>query len=226
MILSVHMPKTGGETFALALETAFGPRLLQDYGDRAGFISEEVRQFQKNKFDAMFKKRDDIEQSHDIIHGHFIADKYKNLFKAEQYVAFFRHPMQQAISHYKYLKRQPLRKDATIRSVQETTTFLEFLAHEALPNPQITLMGDVPLDYFSVVATAEAYDQGVVLFNATFGCRVALRERVNVDPETAGAEHELTREERRAVRTYREADIELFQKAKAMFKRLCFSRNL
>jgi hypothetical protein len=226
MILSVHMPKTGGETFALSLGAAFGSRLLQDYGDRAGFISEEVQAFQKTKFEAMLGRRDEIERDHDIIHGHFIADKYKDLFKVEQYVAFFRHPMQQAISHYKYLKRQPPRKDATIRAVQETTSFLEFLAHEALPNPQTTLMGGVPLDHFSVVATAEEYDRGVALFNATFGCRIGLREKVNVDPETAGAEHELTPEERRAVKIYREADIELFQRAKSRFKRLCFARNL
>jgi hypothetical protein len=34
MLISVHIPKTGGTAFGAVLERAYGARLLRDYGDR------------------------------------------------------------------------------------------------------------------------------------------------------------------------------------------------
>lgn len=227
MIISLHVPKTGGETFKLALETAFGPRMRGDYGDMVGFVSDDILRHREKRATAMLEERDEIEQSYDIIHGHFIADKYRGLFRSEQYVAFFRHPMQQAISLYKYLQRQPLRKNPTIRDVQgSNVTFLDFLERQTVTNSQTELVGDVPLESFAMVAVAEEYERGVALFNATFGAKVEITESVNVDPETAGRKHLLTAEEREAVRHHRAADIELYQRAKRMFNRLCVARGL
>lgn len=227
MIISVHMPKTGGETFRDALEAAFGPRMLRDYGDRVGFISDEILRLRRRRARVMRADRDEIERRYDLIHGHFVADKYRGLFLPEQYVAFFRHPMQQAISHYKYLQRIPLRKDPTVRAAQDRQmTFLDFLRHDTVTNPQSELVGAVPLEHFAMVGLSEEYDRGVALFNATFGCTIEVGERVNVDPETAGGKHELSPEERRAVRTHRQADLELYHRAKRMFYRLCEARGL
>lgn len=227
MIISVHMPKTGGETFRDALDVTFGPRMLRDYGDRVGFVSDEIMRHRQKRAEAMMADRDEIERSYDVIHGHFIADKYRGLFRAEQYVAFFRHPMQQAISHYKYLQRMPVRKDPTISAVQDPEmSFLDFLRHETVTNSQTELVGSVPLEHFTVVALAEEFDRGVALFNATFGCAVKIGERTNVDPQTAGQKHELSTEERDAVRKYREADLKLYRHAKRIFHRLCEARGL
>ena len=227
MIISLHVPKTGGETFKLALETAFGPRMLSDYGDMVGFISDDILRHREKRAAAMREKRDEIEQRHDIIHGHFIADKYRGLFRTEQYVAFFRDPMQQAISLYKYLQRQPLRKNPTIRDVQGAdVTFLDFLERETVTNSQTELVGSAPLESFAMVALAEEYERGVALFNATFGCRVEITESVNVDPDRVGPRHPLTAAEREAVQNHRRADIELYQRAKQKFNRLCIARGL
>lgn len=227
MIISVHMPKTGGETFGHALEAAFGPRILRDYGDRVGFISDDIKRHRQKRAEAMREERDEIEQRYDIIHGHFVADKYRGLFRTEQYVAFFRNPIQQAISHYKYLHRIPIRKDPTIRDVQgPEVTFLDFLKRETVTNAQTELMGAVPLEHFAMVAISEEFDRGVALFNATFGCAIEIGERANVDPETAGEEHVLSPEERRAVRIHRQADLELYHRARRRFRRLCAARGL
>ena len=227
MIISLHMPKTGGETFKLALENTFGPRMRSDYGDMVGFVSDDIFRHREKRAVAMLEERDEIERNHDIIHGHFIADKYRGLFRTEQYVAFFRHPMQQAISLYKYLQRQPLRKNPTIRDVQGSdVTFLDFLERKTVTNSQSELVGAVPLESFAMVAVAEEFERGVALFNATFGCNVDIKESVNVDPETAGRKHTLSPEEREAVREHRAADIELYQQAKRMFNRLCVARGL
>jgi len=105
-------------------------------------------------------------------------------------------------------------------------TFLDFLRHDTVTNPQSELVGSVPLEHFAMVGLSEEYDRGVALFNATFGCTIEVGERVNVDPETAGGKHEISPEERRAVRTHRQADLELYHRAKRMFYRLCEARGL
>lgn len=227
MIISVHVPKTGGETFRDALEAAFGPRVLRDYGDRGGFVSDQILRVRRRRARAARADRDEIERRYGVIHGHFIADKYRGLFHPEHYVAFFRHPMQQAVSHYKYLRRIPLHNDPTIRAAQDPEmTFVDFLKQETVTNSQSELVGSVPLEHFAMVALSEDYDRGVALFNATFDCAIEVKERVNVDPQAAGRKHELSPEERRAVRTYRQADIELYQRAKRIFHRLCEARGM
>ncbi|MBA3810180.1 MAG: hypothetical protein H0X27_00745 [Caulobacteraceae bacterium] len=227
MILSVHMPKTGGETFRDALEAAFGPRVLRDYGDRGGFVSDQILRVRRRRARAARADRDEIERRYDVIHGHFIADKYLGLFHPEHYVAFFRHPMQQAISHYKYLRRIPPHNDPTIRAAQDPEmTFVDFLKQDTVTNCQSELIGSAPLEHFAVVALSEEFDRGVALFNATFGRAIEVKERTNVDPQTAGRKHVLSPEERRAVRTHRGADLELYQRAKRTFHRLCEARDL
>jgi hypothetical protein len=227
MIISLHVPKTGGETFRDCLEAAFGPRLLRDYGDRVGFLSDAIVRHRRQRAQEMLEARGDIEQRYDIIHGHFRADKYRGLFRAEQYVAFFRDPMQQAISHYKYLRRIPLQTEPAIRDAQAPElTFVDFLARESVTNSQAELVGSVPLERFTMVALAEEFDRGVALFNATFGCALETGVPTNVDPDTAGRPHVLSPEERRAVRTYRQADFEVYHQARRIFRRLCAARGL
>ena len=48
----------------------------------------------------------------DVIHGHFIADKYLGLFPQTDVIAFFRDPCQQALSNYFFMQNNPnLAKD-------------------------------------------------------------------------------------------------------------------
>ena len=226
MILSVHMPKTGGETFGQALAEAFGPRMLRDYGDRAGFDAPHIRRARLERNLAARARRDALERDYDVIHGHFVADRYRGLFQPEHYVAFFRNPFQQAVSHFRYLQRSPRRADPLIAGLQgRDVTFVDYLRRESVINAQSDLMGAVPLDDFAVVALTEDFERGVALFNATFGCVLAIGDRVNVDPATGGAPHPLTPWERRAVREHRAADVELYARARERFEHLCALRG-
>ncbi len=227
MILSVHMPKTGGETFGRMLEASYGPRLLRDYGDRAGFDGPQIRRRRLERDEAMRRRAADLERDYEVIHGHFVADRYRDLFQAEHYVAFFRHPAQQAVSHFRYLQRAPVRAAPLIAAVQAPgMSFVEFLRRESVVNAQSDLMGAVPLEEFAVVALTEEFDRGVALFNATFGRALASVERANVDPDRDGQIHPLTPWERRALREFRAADLDLYHRARERFERLCAQRGV
>ena len=108
MILSIHVPKAGGNLFG-ALCSGFWRSDDENYGDWAGFRVPEAIERCRVRTLAMRARRDELLQKYDIIHGHFPPDKYLGLFPTEDFVAFFRDPYQQTYSHYCFLLRNPQR---------------------------------------------------------------------------------------------------------------------
>lgn len=82
LLLSVHIPKTGGITLFNLLEQRFGKGLVSDYPDRKGL-----------------EGRTDIVEA---IHGHFEISKYLELVPGARIITFLREPLDRAISHYYY----------------------------------------------------------------------------------------------------------------------------
>jgi hypothetical protein len=109
MILSLHVPKAAGNSFRALLQTHFGERLRLDYGDWAGFNVPAAIERRDARTREARGRRDEFLEKYDAIHGHFIADKYLGLFPTADFVAFFRDPYQQALSHYCFLLRNPQR---------------------------------------------------------------------------------------------------------------------
>lgn len=89
MIVSIHIPKTAGTTFRELLYRDFGERLFQDYGDLAGYRSPEADALRARRKLEIRARRDELMRNFDVIHGHFIADKYIGLFPKSDFVAFF-----------------------------------------------------------------------------------------------------------------------------------------
>jgi hypothetical protein len=107
MIVSIHVPKTAGTAFGLALRADFGERLRADYGDWAGYNSPEAIAHRAVRSSEMRSRRNELLEHFDVIHGHFVADKYLNLFPRTDFVAFLRDPYQQTLSNYYFLLRNP-----------------------------------------------------------------------------------------------------------------------
>ena len=105
MILSIHIPKTAGTSFRHYLGEAFGRRLLSDYGDWPEIRTEEgLRHNEQCRLD-MLTRIDAIRKDFDIIHGHYLPEKYKDVVDDPQFLTFVREPYQHAISTYHYAKR-------------------------------------------------------------------------------------------------------------------------
>ena len=89
-------------------------------------------------------RRDEILQKFDIIHGHFVADKYLGLFPKEDFVAFFRDPYQQALSHYCFLLRNPQREHLEEKMFHEAKmTLHDYLRWDAFHDHQSQYLGSV-----------------------------------------------------------------------------------
>jgi hypothetical protein len=220
MILSIHVPKTAGTSFGLRLKAWFGSRMLSDYGDWVGFDTPETIARRAARTAEMRGRRDELLRDYDVIHGHFIADKYATLFPTTDFTAFFRDPYQQAVSNYLYLMRNPEIDHPGVKIFHEMRpTLLEFIA--AVSKVQLTYLGQVAVEDLATVGLTEQYERSVELFEAVFGRALpAESSRGNVNPHRQGECYEITPGVRRAVDLHRAADIELYRRACERFEQL------
>jgi hypothetical protein len=220
MILSLHVPKAAGNSFRQLLQKDFGERMMPDYGDWAGFNVPEALERCRVRTLAMRGRRDELLEKYDVIHGHFVADKYLGLFPRERFVAFFRDPYQQAMSHYWFLERNPQREHLEEKMFHENRmTLHDYLSWDAFRDHQTQYLGSLSIDDFAMVGLSEEFYRSVDLFNSMFGRNLRGEMFLNVNPDTEGANYKIDPDVRKAVEKYRAADIELYRRAKEIFAR-------
>jgi hypothetical protein len=220
MLLSIHVPKTAGNSFREALMGSFGDRLMLDYGDWAGFNTPEANIRRILREEAMRARRDELMKKYDVIHGHFIADKYQGLFPDEQFIAFFRNPFQQSVAHYFFLVRNPQREHPEEKILHDAKmTLLEYLEWDALRDQQSRFLGSLSIDDLAFVGLSEEYSKSLELFRSMFGYDLGEPRFENVNEARSGAEYPISADVRTAVKKYRPADIELYERAKDIFAR-------
>jgi hypothetical protein len=220
MLLSIHVPKAAGNSFREALQASYGDRFMKDYGDWAGFDNPEANSRRQLREQAMRARRGEIQEKYDVIHGHFIADKYLGLFPNERFIAFFRDPFQQALAHYYFLLRNPQRDHPEETIFHEAKMSLhEYLEWDAFRNHQSQFLGSLSIDDLAFVGLSERYPKSLEIFRIIFGRDLGAEQFANVNTERAGGEYEIDNDARELVKKYRGADIELYERAKEIFER-------
>ncbi len=220
MILSIHIPKAAGQSFRLRLQSTFGPRALIDYGDWVGVDTPDAVAHRRRRRQEMRARNDELLRDYDVIHGHFVADKYLGLFPIAEFAAFFRDPYQQAMSHYQFFLRHPEIDNPAIKLFHDTRMSPpEFIA--AFPDIQTRYLGSLTVADLAMVGLFEQYERSVALFEAVFGRKLAPETaRENVNPDRRGDAYAVDAAVRKAVDTYRAGDLEAYRRAQAMFTRL------
>jgi hypothetical protein len=220
MILSLHVPKAAGNSFRQLLQADFGERMMPDYGDWAGFNVPEAVERCRVRTLAMRSRRDELLEKYDVIHGHFAPDKYLGLFPREDFVAFFRDPYQQAMSHYCFLARNPQREHLEEKMFHEARmTLHDYLSWEAFRDHQTQYLGSLSIEDFAMVGLSEEFYRSVDLFNAIFGRGLKGDMFLNVNPDHQGVPYTIDHDVRKAVEKYRALDIELYRRAREIFAR-------
>lgn len=220
MLLSIHVPKAAGNSFREALHAHFGDRFMKDYGDWAGFNTPEANARRAVREQAMRARRDELVEKYDVIHGHFIADKYRGLFPDEQFMAFFRDPYQQALAHYHFLQRNPQRDHPEEKIFHDARmTIMDYLEWDAFRNHQSQFLGSLDIDDLAFIGLSDRYARSLELFKTVFGRDLGTEGFFNVNSERGETGYEVTPEVRHAVNKYRAADVELYERAKERFER-------
>ncbi|EKD96917.1 MAG: hypothetical protein ACD_23C01187G0002 [uncultured bacterium] len=103
-IIFVHQAKAAGTTLVEAFKLTYGKELVCHDQDNQNLwkmpkwrrrIELRVQPYRRYKDRRPFR----------VIHGHFRSEKYRRAFPDAFYLTFYRHPIQQLVSHYHYWLR-------------------------------------------------------------------------------------------------------------------------
>src|ERR1700678_709074 len=104
MVISVHVPKSAGTSFRRVLDEVCGARIWDNYGTI--FSRDQAR-------------AELVPPGARIIHGHFIADAFDDLFPRRRLVTWVRHPVERLVSNYHHFLRSPDMRDGCCRLLHE-----------------------------------------------------------------------------------------------------------
>ncbi len=216
LIVSIHVPKTGGETFRDILEDLTDGHLQRDYGDRPLSpltLRQRVR---------LATSRPHLEPGTRAVHGHFIATKYWRRYPEARYMAWFREPVERLASHYYYWKRKPDRKNPTcLRLIEEDLSLDAFAALPEMRDIQARFLGEVPAERLAFVGLTERYDESMDLFRRAFYPSLAAEtEQTNANPERDGDRYDLDPALRTTIEGLNAADVKLYAVAVSRFEEL------
>ncbi len=216
LIVSIHVPKTGGETFRDILEALTEGHLQRDYGDRP-LAPMTIRQRIR-----LATARPQLEPGTRAVHGHFIATKYWRRYPEARYMAWFREPIERLASHYHYWKRKPDRKNPTCRKlIEEDLSLSGFAGLPEMRDVQARFLGEVPPERLAFVGITERYGESIDLFRRAFyPAMPSTAEHVNANPERDGERYQLDPAVRGEIERLNAADTKLYEAALVRFETL------
>lgn len=161
LILSVHIPKTGGTSFAEVLRHAYGRRVAFAYGPHHAHTHPLLRELGK-KVDRSVVARL-AEEGVRVVHGHFSASVFADAVPdPSRYWIWLREPVERTISHFQFFKDKHAARGALGTQVAAGTLPLTaFSAHPAIRNLQARHVGPFAVSDFGFVGLTEHMAAGL-----------------------------------------------------------------
>lgn len=216
LIVSVHIPKTGGVSFREMLGELAAGRMVQDYADRP--------LAPRSRWAALRQRlrRPSLPEGTRVVHGHFVAAKYWRAYPEARFVGWFRDPVERLVSHYHYWQREPDPENATCRRlIEEKLSLREFAALPEMRDVHARFLGGVPPERFAFIGLTERFDEGMELFRRLFCPELRFEAaRRNANPARSGERYELDPQERAALAALNEVDVALHARALARYEEL------
>jgi hypothetical protein len=216
ILVSVHLPKTAGTSFAMALRAHYGDRLVEDYT-----MVPLNRARGRREWDALragVAARAAGTLRHHAVHGHFLPLKYRLALRGHQvdYVTWLRDPVDRLLSHFHYWKRtpevaspaQPLR----YRFVREDWSLERFCLGPELRNVYRQYLWGFPPSRFAFIGITEHYDTELDDMGARLlGSAATLtRARARVNPDGPVARYPVSAALEARIRRHHAADVRLY----------------
>jgi hypothetical protein len=221
LIVSLHMPKTAGNSFKAVLDEHFEAALKNDYADYPINVTpqERHRQAVAGCLAATVEEYSEIR----CIHGHFLPIKYLLLadMRPTVFVAWMREPLARLVSHYHYWydaynPASPDTRPLHRRVVEEQWSLEKFCLSSDMRNLYSQYLWGFPLERFDFIGITEDYERDLRAFSLGYlGSELQVRlVNQRKSPPASGIE-ELTGRLRSRVEKWHAADIELYQRALA-----------
>lgn len=215
LLISVHLPKTAGTSFAATLRAVFGDGYRDDYADLPMQRGRWPRRWHALR--AGWALRGSLADAGGCIHGHFLPLKYRIALAARQarYVTWLRDPVERLASHYAFWQRdydgsdpaQPLRN----RMLREDWSFERFALGPELRDVYLQYLWRFPPRRFDFIGITEQYAEDL----ARLACRhlgtVAIADSALVNPERAETGYPVDQALRRRIEHHHAGDVALYR---------------
>jgi hypothetical protein len=216
LMISVHVPKTAGSSFAATLLDHYGSSLLRDYAD----FPINTPTYERNKAalqaSIVNSERDfgDVE----CIHGHFLPIKYLLLSdkRATTFITWMRDPVERILSHYFFWTRHfdpetapPLHR----RVVEERWSLERFCLAEEVRNLYAQFFYGFPLERFSFIGITEFYNDDFEFFSKQYLNADLKPKNLNVGSDAKC--YQISASLRRRIAEFHSQDMSLYRRALA-----------
>ena len=124
----------------------------------------------------------EILERYDVVHGHFLVEKYAFLHPRADFITFLRAPVPRLISHYYYFRDTASKNPVTVaknpeimRVARGEVDIVEFARSEAMRQLYPRFLAGLPLERFLFVGITERYAESVACLNRMLGCALEAR---------------------------------------------------
>jgi hypothetical protein len=201
-LIFVHVPKTGGTSFAHALSQTYGTRFVRTDGDDPWTP---------------------LDANVDCIAGHFAIGRFKSRFPNARYSAWFRDPVERVVSAYEHWSRDAFPDQPLWREFKASKmSLVEYAGWAPVRNLQHRLMLHFPVEHLFYVGITEQFDRSMKLFAEMEGIPVPAQAELLVNPSKAvGTRYSIGELERRAILSLNALDGRIYERARLRFEALC-----
>ena len=227
MILSIHIPKCGGQSFSEYLRKNLGDRYVEDYGILARPLdrtkSSPTKQLIRKTLRGLpfgaelLRMRDKMGEASRItkltdgvkcIHGHFPVSKYIDQFPDATLVTWVRDPAERLLSEYNYFMSSP---ESAPKWFNYKMNFRDFMGLEETRNEMSGYLNRKYPEGFAFIGITEHYDECLKYFADKFFSGYPLPPGGAPRLNTGRKKEPLSEELRNLAKEYHPRDYEIYQ---------------
>gem|GEM_PF-378007 len=215
MLISLHLPKTGGVSFRRALEKVFGNRLRIDYGDlpiNTPVLKRRCLALLKCAWNPLLFA---TARKIDCIHGHFLPLKYR-LLRDAAFITWLRDPVERVASHYYFWKRSYDPKNLPSlhkKMLRENWSLERFCLGPEVRNFYSQFLWGFPVERFDFIGITEHYEEDFDFFFRKYFKTAMPMARENVNEERREGSYFPDGDLRRKIEAYHEKDMRVYRLA-------------
>lgn len=239
MLLSIHMPKSGGQSFQYILEQTFGPdKIFLDYGEMSCLASERNERslpiptsikkrarnilcstqsgisFYNTYMRSRYNTANDVPDGVECIHGHYLANKYSERYPDAFVATWVRHPAQRLASMFYFWQENP--QAVPDWFLRETPRLETFVLDVRLENEMHRYTDGRDSSTFDFLGITEDYEGSLALFRRFVSHNLGIESselsahHSNTNAKKNGASYELNSNLVDDIMNFHRADAALY----------------
>jgi hypothetical protein len=206
MILSVHIPKTGGVSVRNILKQQYGPGFVLHYWEIT---------------DAWGRVLPEVPPTAECVHGHFQTDQLTGKFPDAKLITWVRDPVERVVSSYYHRLREPDWQHPVCQELH--TRKLSLTEYAALPlvrNEMTRFFGSKQPEDFLFIGLMEQFELSLAAMTGVLGLQTAAIRQDNANPLKKAANYELEIAVRREIWRLNEQDVNLYARCREHWRNL------